>query len=63
MLRSLAAKFSSRPRQTLIYVFVFVLVAGVIGGPLAGSLKSSGGFVTPNSDSQMVARREAVTDS
>jgi uncharacterized membrane protein YdfJ with MMPL/SSD domain len=53
MLRSLATKFSSRPRRTLRYVFVFVVVAGVIGGPLAGSLRSSGGFVAPNSDSQV----------
>ena len=53
MLRSLATKLSSRPRRTLVYVFVFVLVAGVIGGPVAGSLQSTGGFVPPNSDSQV----------
>ena len=53
MLRSLATKLGSHPRRTLSYVFVFVVVAGVIGGPVAGSLKSSGGFVPPNSDSQL----------
>jgi RND superfamily putative drug exporter len=53
MLRSLAAKLSSHPRRTLLYVLVFVAVAGVVGGPVAGSLKSSGGFVPPNSDSQV----------
>ena len=52
MLRSLAVKLSSHPRRTLLYVLVFVVVAGAIGGPVAGSLKSSGGFVPPNSDSQ-----------
>ena len=53
MLRSLATKLSSRPRRTLLYVFVFVVVAGVAGGPVAGALKSTGGFVPPNSDSQL----------
>jgi RND superfamily putative drug exporter len=53
MLRSLANRLSSRPRRTLIYVLAFVVVAGVIGGPVAGSLKSSGGFAPPNSDSQV----------
>jgi uncharacterized membrane protein YdfJ with MMPL/SSD domain len=56
MLRSLAAHLSSRPRRTLAFTLVFVIVAGVIGGPLAGSLKSSGGFVPPNSDSQVATR-------
>ena len=32
---------------------MFVVIAGAIGGPLAGSLKSSGGFAPPNSDSQV----------
>jgi uncharacterized membrane protein YdfJ with MMPL/SSD domain len=53
MLRSLATKLSSHPRRTLIYVLVFVIVAGAVGGPVAGSLKSSGGFAPPNSDSQI----------
>ena len=53
MLRSLAVKLSSHPRRTVLYVLAFVVIAGVIGGPLAGSLKSSGGFAPPNSDSQV----------
>jgi uncharacterized membrane protein YdfJ with MMPL/SSD domain len=56
MLRSLASKFSSRPRRTLSFVLVFVVVAAAIGGPIAGSLKSSGGFAPPNSDSQVAIR-------
>jgi uncharacterized membrane protein YdfJ with MMPL/SSD domain len=56
MLTSLATTLSSRPRRTLTITLVFVIVAGVIGGPLAGSLKSSGGFAPPNSDSQVATR-------
>ena len=53
MLRSLAHTVAARPRRTLIATLVFVVIAGVIGGPLAGSLKSSGGFAPPKSDSQV----------
>ena len=56
MLRSLAATLSARPRRTLLLVVAFVIVAGVIGGPVAGALKSSGGFAPPNSDSQVAKR-------
>ncbi len=53
MLRSLAHTLAARPRRTLIAILVFVVIAGAIGGPLAGALKSSGGFAPPNSDSQV----------
>jgi uncharacterized membrane protein YdfJ with MMPL/SSD domain len=53
MLRSLAHTASARPRRILLLTLVFVAIAGVIGGPLAGALKSSGGFAPPNSDSQV----------
>ena len=56
MLRSLASKLSSRPRRSLLFVFIFVVAAGAIGGPVAGALKSSGGFAPPNSDSQVAIR-------
>ena len=37
-------------------------MAGVVGGPVAGSLKSSGGFVPAGSDSQLATRQiEAAT--
>jgi uncharacterized membrane protein YdfJ with MMPL/SSD domain len=53
MLRSLAHTLAAHPRRTLIATLVFVVIAGAIGGPLAGALKSSGGFAPPNSDSQV----------
>jgi RND superfamily putative drug exporter len=53
MLLSLAHTLSARPRRTLLLTLAFVVVAGVIGGPLAGALKGSGGFAPPNSDSQV----------
>ena len=56
MLRSLANTVSAHPRRTLLLTLAFVVVAGAIGGPLAGSLKSSGGFAPPNSDSQVATR-------
>jgi uncharacterized membrane protein YdfJ with MMPL/SSD domain len=56
MLHSLAARVSSRPRRALLFTLLFVVVAGAVGGPLAGSLKSSGGFAPPNSDSQVATR-------
>lgn len=56
MLRSLAHTLAARPRRTLIATFVFVLIAGAIGGPLAGALKGSGGFAPPRSDSQVATR-------
>jgi len=56
MLTSLATRLSGHPRRTLLITLVFVVVAGAIGGPLAGSLKSSGGFAPPSSDSQVATR-------
>jgi uncharacterized membrane protein YdfJ with MMPL/SSD domain len=53
MLRSLAHTLAAHPRRTLIATLAFVVIAGVIGGPLAGTLKSSGGFAPPKSDSQV----------
>ncbi len=42
---------SAHPRRSLLAVFLFVLVAGFFGGPLAGSLDSSGGFASDDADS------------
>jgi uncharacterized membrane protein YdfJ with MMPL/SSD domain len=53
MLRSLTAKVSSHPRRTLALVLLFVVIAGVVGTPVAGMLKSSGGFAPGSSDSQV----------
>jgi uncharacterized membrane protein YdfJ with MMPL/SSD domain len=56
MLRSLANTLAARPRRTLTATLVFVVIAGIIGGPLAGALKSSGGFAPPGSDSQLATK-------
>ena len=56
MLQSLAARLGSHPRRALLLTLVFVAIAGAVGGPLAGSLKSTGGFAPPNSDSQVATR-------
>src|SRR5689334_16515465 len=58
----LTSRLAARPRRTLLFVALFVVVAGVLGGPVAGALKSSGGFVAPGADSQVaVDRVEAAT--
>jgi uncharacterized membrane protein YdfJ with MMPL/SSD domain len=55
MLRTLATRIGSRPRRTLAIVLLFVIVAGVVGAPVAGKLKSSGGFAPGSSDSQVAS--------
>ncbi|HEY3773535.1 MAG TPA: MMPL family transporter [Solirubrobacteraceae bacterium] len=57
MLSTLAHLLSRRPRRTLLAVLIFVILAGVIGGPVAGSLRSSGGFAPPNAGSQIAIRQ------
>src|SRR4051794_6286276 len=51
------SRLSARPRRTLLAVLLFVVVAGVIGGPVAGRLTSSGGFVAPGADSQLAVQQ------
>src|ERR1700749_1377460 len=53
MLRSLTTRISSHPRRALAAVLVFVIIAGAVGAPVAGMLKSSGGFAPGSSDSQV----------
>jgi RND superfamily putative drug exporter len=53
MLRTLATRIGSHPRRTLAAVLLFVIVAGVVGAPVTGMLKSSGGFAPGSSDSQV----------
>src|SRR6266536_2886839 len=55
--RRIGAMFAKHPRRTLLVVLLFVAVAGFIGGPLAGRLSSSGGFVAPGADSQVAVDR------
>ncbi len=58
----LTSRFAAHPRRTLIAVLLFVVLAGVVGGPVAGALESSGGFVAPGADSEVAIERiEAAT--
>ncbi len=53
---------SAHPRRSLLAVFLFVLVAGFFGGPLAGSLDASGGFASNDADSvRAIETIEAAT--
>ncbi len=57
MLTSLASRISARPKRSLLIALVVVLVAGALGGPVAGALKDSGGFAPANSGSQIAVRQ------
>lgn len=62
MLTSLAIRISSRPQRSLLIALVVVIVAGAVGGPVAGALKGSGGFAPGHSDSQVaVAQLQDAT--
>ncbi|HEV2795976.1 MAG TPA: MMPL family transporter [Nocardioides sp.] len=45
------------PRRSLAAVLLFVVVAGVFGGPVAGALDSEGGFAPEDSDSALALER------
>lgn len=50
------------PRRSLAAVLLFVALAGVIGGPVAGAMVSDGGFAPEDSDSALAVERiEAAT--
>jgi uncharacterized membrane protein YdfJ with MMPL/SSD domain len=51
MLERLGNLSAARPRRTLAVLFAFVVLAGVVGGPVAGQLESGGGFTTDASES------------
>jgi RND superfamily putative drug exporter len=58
----LTSRLAAHPRRTLIAVLLFVVLAGVVGGPVAGALESSGGFVAPGADSEVaIERLESAT--
>ena len=58
----LVRTLARHPRRALLGALLFVLLAGVLGGPVAGALNSSGGFVAPGADSQRALERlEAAT--
>ncbi|WP_241238428.1 MMPL family transporter [Nocardioides pantholopis] len=45
------------PRRTLLVLALFLVVAGVLGGPVAGALNTSGGFVPEDADSVRATER------
>jgi uncharacterized membrane protein YdfJ with MMPL/SSD domain len=51
MLERLGKLSAARPRRTLLILLVFVALAGVVGGPVAGQLEAGDGFTTPSSES------------
>jgi uncharacterized membrane protein YdfJ with MMPL/SSD domain len=51
MLARLGSLSAARPRRTLTILFAFVVLAGVVGGPVAGQLEAAGGFTTAASES------------
>jgi uncharacterized membrane protein YdfJ with MMPL/SSD domain len=57
MLSTLSAAVVRRPRRSLLFVLVFVVIAGAVGGPVAGSLRSSGGFAPAGADSEVALRQ------
>jgi len=62
MLTVLADRISTRPKRTLLVVLAFVALAGVLGGPVAGSLRDSGGFAAEDAGSARATDRiEAAT--
>src|SRR3954453_10680900 len=57
MLARLASLSAARPRRTLLVLFAFVVLAGVVGGPVAGRLDAGGGFTTTASESARADRQ------
>lgn len=58
----LVQRLHDHPRRALVAVFLFVLVAGAFGGPVAGALDSDGGFAPPDAESvRAVERIQAAT--
>ncbi|MBA2516016.1 MAG: MMPL family transporter, partial [Solirubrobacterales bacterium] len=64
MLSRIGDLAAARPKRTLLALLAFLLLAGVLGGPVAGLLSTSGGFTSKDSGSQRaVDRIEAATGS
>ena len=57
MFTSLADRITARPKRWLLAVVLFVVVAGVFGGPVAGALEESGGFTATDSGSARAVER------
>ena len=57
MFSALADRATARPKRTLLLVALFVVIAGVLGGPVAGALEDSGGFTANDSGSTKAVER------
>jgi len=57
MLASLTERLTAHPKRTLLLVGLFVVLAGVLGGPVAGLLKSGNAFRNPDSGSADATHR------
>lgn len=57
MLSRLADLIGQHPKRALIAVLAFVLIAGALGGPVAGALDASGGFSAKDADSAVAIER------
>src|SRR5215217_4044869 len=51
MLERLGSLSAARPRRSLTILLAFIVLAGVVGGPVAGQLEAGGGFTTESSES------------
>ena len=57
MLSALADRISARPKRTLLALLAFLVIAGVLGGPVAGALEESGGFAAKDAGSALAIER------
>ena len=52
---SLTERLTRRPKRTLLATLALVVVAGVVGGPVAGVLDDTGGFAPADAGSVRAA--------
>ena len=57
MLSVMTRLTTARPKRTLLAVVLFVVLAGVFGGPVAGALDDSGGFTPADAGSTRAIER------
>lgn len=57
MLERLGKLTASRPKRTLVLLLAFIVLAGVVGGPVAGRMQAGDGFTSQASESAQAERR------
>ena len=55
--QTFTSRIAANPRRSLLAVLLFVVVAALFGGPVAGALDSSGGFAASGADSTAAYER------